>query len=491
MSPSSHHDLLASLVDPNFFYNNAPIGYLSILNDGTIVKLNQTLLSWLGYMEEEILYTKNFTHLLSKGGSIHYEMFFRPIIKVNGNVKELNYEIIRKDGSSFPALISANGIYDKESNLVAVTIGVTDITQRNLYEKELLKAKQIAESEKERFEHLAESSPKMIWTVNAGGRLTYFNKKIEEYFKLKGTQVETKTIFNYVHPVDKIKLLKKWLEATTEGNGISIAVRLLDKDSNYHWFEVNVINSKKGFNEFKWFGTCSSIDEHINAMKRKDDFINMASHELKTPVTILQSYLQLMELYPIPDKVREFVSKSISTLRNFQFLISSLLNVSVINSGKLTLNPSVFSLNNLLEFTIDQLKHTTSTHQLITEIEASQIMVNADMERIAQVIINLVSNAIKYSPDANSIVIKLNFNNGKSKAQICIRDFGVGIPGEDKDKIFERYYRVEGEKTKPGLGLGLYISQNILLSHGSRLTVESELGKGTSFCFSLPVVQSN
>jgi signal transduction histidine kinase len=118
-------------------------------------------------------------------------------------------------------------------------------------------------------------------------------------------------------------------------------------------------------------------------------------------------------------------------------------------------------------------------------------MVNADMERIAQVIINLVSNAIKYSPDANSIVIKLNFNNGKSKAQICIRDFGVGIPGEDKDKIFERYYRVEGEKTKPGLGLGLYISQNILLSHGSRLTVESELGKGTSFCFSLPVVQSN
>jgi len=491
LSQSSNNDLLASLVDPDLFYNNAPVGYLSILEDGTIVRLNQTLLTWLGYKEEEILYNKNFTDLLSKGGCIHYEMFFRPMIKVNGTVKELNYEIIRKDGSSLPALISANAIYDEQGNLKAMTIAVTDITQRNLYEKELLKAKEIAESEKERFERLAETSPQMIWTVNAEGRLTYFNKKIKEYFNFKERSVETKTIFNHVHPLDKIKLLKKWLEANNEGSGFIIALRLLDRDSNYQWFKVNVINSKKDFNEFKWFGTCSSIDEHVKALKRKDDFINMASHELKTPVTILQSYLQLMELYPIPGEVREFVGKSISTLRKFQFLISSLLNVSVINSGKLTLNPSIFSLNNLLEFTIEQLRHTTSTHQLVTELDSQQIMVKADMERIGQVIMNLVSNAIKYSPNADSVLITLNLNKDNSKAQIRIRDYGVGIPGEDIDKIFERYYRVEGIKSQPGLGLGLYISQSILLSHGSKFLVESELGKGTSFCFALPVVQSN
>ena len=221
-------------------------------------------------------------------------------------------------------------------------------------------------------------------------------------------------------------------------------------------------------------------------MKLKDEFINMASHELKTPVTVLQSYLQLMQLYPVPDPVKEFVDKSLHTLKKFQFLISSLLNVTVINTGELTLKLSVFSLNNLLAFTIDQLRHTTSTHQLILIMDEKQIFVKADMERISQVVINIVANAIKYSPVATSVKIKLNYNTSTSKAQVQITDFGVGISAEDINKIFDRYYRVELEKSKPGLGLGLYISQNILLAHASRLTVESEIGKGTTFSFSMP-----
>jgi hypothetical protein len=167
-------------------------------------------------------------------------------------------------------------------------------------------------------------------------------------------------------------------------------------------------------------------------------------------------------------------------------LISSLLNVTVINTGELTLNLSVFSLNNLLEFTIDQLRHTTSTHQLILTMEEKQILVKADMERISQVVTNIVGNAIKYSPAASSVEIKLNYNTATCRAHIQIIDFGVGIAPADINKIFERYYRAEVEKSKPGLGLGLYISQNILLQHASRLTVESEIGKGTTFSFSLP-----
>jgi PAS domain S-box-containing protein len=155
-------DLLASLVDTEFIYQNSPSGYLSILPDGTIIRLNHTLLNWLGYGEAEILYQKKFVDILSKGGGIHYEMFFRPMITVNGNIRELNYEILRKDHSSFPALISGQGIYDKSGKLQAVTLSITDITQRNLYEKELLKAKEQAKSEKERFENLAEMSPEMI-----------------------------------------------------------------------------------------------------------------------------------------------------------------------------------------------------------------------------------------------------------------------------------------------------------------------------------------
>jgi PAS domain S-box-containing protein len=481
-----HHDLLASLVDTELIYHNAPSGYLSILPDGTIIRLNRTLLNWLGYKEEEILYHKKFSDLLSKGGRIHYEMFFRPMITVNGNIKELNYEIIRKNGSSFPALLNGIAIYDKDGNLQAITLVVTDITQRNLYEKELLKAKELANSEKERFEFLAETSPEMIWTINPEGQLTYANQRVLQYFNEPAKDLKIKTIFSRIDKVDKITVLRKWLKSDEREKGFKVVLRLQKDGFICEWFEVNVIISQKHTRDIKWFGTCVNVDEHVNAIKRKDDFINMASHELKTPVTVLQSYLQLMELYEIPDAVKDYINKSLRTLKNFQFLISSLLNVSVINSREFTLNLSLFSLNNLLQFTIEQLKHTTSTHELILEMEKGQLMVKADMERISQVIINLVSNAIKYSPGASSVLIKLIYNNQTSAAEIRIRDFGVGISSEDIEKIFDRYYRVALQKSKPGLGLGLYISQSILRSHGSRLTVESEAGKGSTFYFSLP-----
>jgi PAS domain S-box-containing protein len=479
-------DLLASLVDTEFIYQNSPSGYLSILPDGTIIRLNHTLLNWLGYGEAEILYQKKFVDILSKGGGIHYEMFFRPMITVNGNIRELNYEILRKDHSSFPALISGQGIYDKSGKLQAVTLAITDITQRNLYEKELLKAKEQAKSEKERFENLAEMSPEMIWTINGEGQLTYYNQETVKYFRVSKKALSTHEIFSRIYPSDKIKLLRKWLVDDYVHAHFTIVLRILNTSLTYEWFKVNVIVPEKYTNDIKWFGTCSSINEHIKAMKRKDDFINMASHELKTPVTVLQSYLQLMQLYPVPDPVKEFLDKSLYTLKKFQFLISSLLNVTVINTGELTLNLSVFSLNNLLEFTIDQLRHTTSTHQLILTMEEKQILVKADMERISQVVTNIVGNAIKYSPAASSVEIKLNYNTATCRAHIQIIDFGVGIAPADINKIFERYYRAEVEKSKPGLGLGLYISQNILLQHASRLTVESEIGKGTTFSFSLP-----
>ncbi len=479
-------DFLASLADTEFIYQNSPSGYLSILPDGTIIRLNRTLLNWLGYQEEEILYQKKFGDVLCKGGAIHYEMFFRPMITVNGNIREFNYEILRKDGTSFPALINGEGVYDKSGNLRAVTLVIMDITQRNLYEKELLKAKEQAKSEKERFENLAETLPEMIWTINSEGQLTYYNQMTLKYFGLTNKTLSTALIFSRIYSSDKIKLLRKWMLKDHEQKEFTVVLRLLNASLSYEWFRVNVIVPEKHTNDMRWFGTCNSINEHIKAMKRKDEFINMASHELKTPVTVLQSYLQLMQLYPVPDPVKEFVDKSLHTLKKFQFLISSLLNVAVINTGELTLNLSVFSLNNLLEFTIDQLRHTTSTHQLILTMEAKQIFVKADMERISQVVTNIVSNAIKYSPAASSVEIKFSFNAETSKAQVRIIDFGVGITPEDMNKIFDRYYRVEIEKNKPGLGLGLYISQNILLAHASRLTVESEIGKGTTFCFSLP-----
>ena len=482
------HDLLASLLVPELIYDNALTGYLFTLPDGTIIGANKTLLELLGYAKEELLYHKKLSDLLSKGGNIHYEMFFRPLIIMNGKIQELNYEIIKKDGSSFPALLNGNGNYGKDEKLKAIMLTITDITQRNLYEKELLKAKNEAKSEKERFEFLADASPEMIWTINEEGELSYGNQRLLQFFNLRSNELTIKAIFQRLHPHSKIRLLRCWLTNGSNDKGFTELIRLENDHFVYEWFEVKAVVSHKETDELKWFGTCVSQDAHIKAINRKDDFINIASHELKTPVTVLQSCLQLMEVSDISDTVRSFVNKSLSSLKNLQFLISSLLNVTAINSGELALDLSVFSLNQLLKRAVEQLQHTTTTHKLILETENKDRFVRADEERILQVIINLVSNALKYSRGANKVIIKSKYMPASDEVCISVSDFGVGIRQEDVEKIFQRYYRVALQKNQPGLGLGLYITQNIMNAHGSTLKVTSEPGKGSVFSFTLPAV---
>jgi PAS domain S-box-containing protein len=481
------NDLLVSLLDPELMYQNAPNGYLFTLPDGKIIGANKTLQEWLGYSEEELLHHKKLSDLLSKGGNIHYEMFFRPLITVNGKIRELNYEIIRKDGSSFPALLNGNGNYGKDGKLRAITLTITDISLRNLYEKELLKAKNDARSEKERFEFLAHASPEMIWTINEEGELSYANQRLLQFFDLKPKELTIKKVFQRLHPFSKIKLLRYWITNERNRQGFTELIRIKNDHLLYEWFEVKAVFSQKETKELKWFGTCISHDAHIKALSRKDDFINIASHELKTPVTVLQSYLQLMEMSDLSEPVRGFVNKSLSTVKNLQLLISSLLNVTAINSGEMDLKMSVFSLNELLATAVEQLQHTTVSHQLILKTEKQDWLVRADQERILRVIINLVSNAIKYSPGADKVIVESEFLPESREVCINVSDFGVGILEEDFHKIFQRYYRVEGQKNHPGLGLGLYITQNILKAHKSKLTVKSEPGKGTTFSFSLPV----
>lgn len=482
------HDFLDSLLVPELIFDNAPMGYLFTLPDGTIIGANKTLLELLGYTKEELLYHKKLSDLLSKGGNIHYEMFFRPLIIMDGKVNELKYEIIRKDGTSFSALLNGNGNYDKDQKLKTIMLTITDITQRDLYEKELLKAKNEAKSEKERFEFLADASPEMIWTINEEGELSYANQRLLHFFNLAPNELTIEAIFQKLHPHSKIKLLRCWLTNGRKGKGFTELIRMENDHLMYEWFEVKAVVSYKETKELKWFGTCVSEDARINAINRKDDFINMASHELKTPVTVLQSCLQLMEISEISDTVRSFVDRSLSSLGNLQFLISSLLNVTAINSGKLTLNVSVFSLNQLLTTAVEKLRHTTTTHQLVLDAENIELFVRGDEERILQVIINLVSNAIKYSRGADKVIVRSEYIPASNEARISISDFGVGIRKEDIEKIFQRYYRIELHKNQPGLGLGLYITQNIMNAHGSKLNVKSETGKGSTFSFTLPVV---
>ncbi len=223
--------------------------------------------------------------------------------------------------------------------------------------------------------------------------------------------------------------------------------------------------------------------------KQKDDFIAMASHELKTPITSQRAFVQLLQkrlkqksmddLVPFTEKIEQQTDKLVR-------LISDLLDVSKIAAGRLVLHKEPFDFSTLLKDTVHEVHQTYHSHK-IDYRSNGPILLTADKHRLSQVLNNLIINAIKYSPDANRVVISYGVMN--KNLEVNIRDFGIGIDDKHLGKIFKRFYRVNGnnEKTFSGMGIGLNISSEIVKMHGGQIRVKSSLGQGSEFTFTVPL----
>jgi PAS domain S-box-containing protein len=222
--------------------------------------------------------------------------------------------------------------------------------------------------------------------------------------------------------------------------------------------------------------------------KYKDEFMAMASHELKTPLTVIKANIQLLQYKLANDVNIDFVNKTLNQVNKISDLINSLLDVSKIQAGKLEMNLSVFDINDLITEIVTTIQPTTSTHAIIF-IPTQKILISADRERIEQVIVNMLINAVKYSPGAKQIFINAGKDDGK--VIISVKDNGIGIPQEDIENIFSSFYRVRGlASTFAGSGIGLYISSEIVKRHHGEIWVESKVGEGSVFHFSLPAPDS-
>ena len=234
----------------------------------------------------------------------------------------------------------------------------------------------------------------------------------------------------------------------------------------------------------------AKLYEEIQVLNsKKDEFIGLASHELKTPMTSLNGYLQIIDRsLPDDDKNKLFVQKALAQINKLSGLISDLLDVSKIEAGKLPFTYASFNLPQLIEEVVDLMQYSTKSHRIIICSDIDDLLVNADRQRIEQVIINLISNAIKYSPQADHINISVSRQD--SKAIVAVQDFGIGINKEQHDRIFSRFYRVDDLASHiSGLGIGLYISNEIITRHQGKLSVDSETGKGSTFKFEIPIEQ--
>lgn len=236
--------------------------------------------------------------------------------------------------------------------------------------------------------------------------------------------------------------------------------------------------------------TFFDITQQKETEQRKDDFIGIASHELKTPVTSLKIYMQLLQRHrqvEANSELGEIISKANNQITKLTGLMSDLLDVSRVQTGITDYSFKESNINHVVKEVIKTI--SPSTHHRLKLSGSIKDSVYMDAEKITQVLTNLVNNAVKYSAGAEEIQIQLSQDD--QFAYITVKDFGIGIARSQQKKIFDRFYQVrqKGKKTFPGLGIGLFISQRIVTDHRGQLTVSSELNQGSTFTVKLPLYQ--
>lgn len=423
------------------------------------------------------------------------ELQGQPFIKILKDIFKTGIPYIAKEDKvdlvvdgilqSYYYNFSYKPLHDDQGAVYAIMNVAMDVT-------ELVNARKKAQSNEYEYRTLAEAMPQMVWTADASGKIDFCNKNMMELLDCKEDEIKNVDFTRLIHPEDLISLRATWEIAASNKSNFELEYRMLDMQTGgYIWFLSRATPVVENGEIVKWIGTSTNINEFKNLVTQKDTFLGIASHELKTPLTSLKLYAQVLErmLRKTGDeKNAEFAKKMDMQVIKLTSLIGDLLDVTKINSGKIHLNQSNFDFEKLVKETVEELQMST-LHKI--ELSTENVgMVFADQERISQVITNLISNAIKYSPEAEKVMVEIK-NEGNS-VNFMVKDFGIGMPEDKKDRVFEQYYRVSGDEqsTFPGLGLGLYIASQIVERSEGKIWVNSILGKGSTFCFSLPKVQS-
>jgi signal transduction histidine kinase len=256
------------------------------------------------------------------------------------------------------------------------------------------------------------------------------------------------------------------------------------------WLRLLLLQSFLGIMATTTLILATIVAERHALEQRKDDFITLASHELRTPLACLLGYTQLLRkrLTGFDHLHVQTTLMSIETqAKRFSRLITDLFDLSKIKAGQLTFVEESVDMNTLVLEVVEQLQQTSQEHQIRIEGSVSGTIVG-DQMRLAQVLYNLLANAMKYSPQAQQIIVRLT--SGAEGLTVSIQDFGIGIPKAEQKRIFERFYRASSEqsRTTAGLGIGLFITHQIIQHYRGKLWVESMEGQGSTFSFSLPLL---
>ena len=338
------------------------------------------------------------------------------------------------------------------------------------------------------FKALIENSWDVVLLIDKKARVIYASPSIvrmfgRDYHKFTGVNG-----IKFIHPIDAPRVAKAFAQIVLNPREpIHMEMRIRHNLGHYLWIEAIATNFLTDKNIKGIIINFHDITELKKIDERKDEFISIASHELKTPITSLKVYLQLFrknfKIYS-PSKIENFLDKMFSQVQRLERFVNDIYDAARIREGKLSLSFEKFKILLLIKETADDIERNYGTHKIILTTKFNGSII-ADRMRIQQVLINLLVNAMKFSPSANKIIIKLW--KKEKNIFVSVTDFGTGITKENIAKIAERFYQADvTTKTESGLGLGLYIAYNIIKQHKGDFFVRSKGGKSTTVTFCLP-----
>ncbi|QWT87163.1 PAS domain S-box protein [Chryseobacterium sp. PCH239] len=341
-------------------------------------------------------------------------------------------------------------------------------------------------SQIDHFHLMLESLPQIAFTLNEAGTVDFVNGKWYEYS-------DSEQNFPEIYPDDP-DITEEFERCRKKGKALELEVRIKNVVSGnyrYHLLRVTPVYDEGRIKN--WVGTFTDIDDQKKVEKEKDEFLSIASHELKTPLTSIKAYVQLLERKLKLDKESSeagFVAKVQGQIEKLNTLITDLLDVSKIENGKLKINKKPVNLENLINNAIETIIQTHDQREVKIERHGTKpdILISLDEIRIEQVLINFLTNAIKYSPDNNQVIVTTFVDEEAEEVRVNVTDFGIGIPDFKQDAVFKKFYRVEESSLQfQGMGIGLFICSEIIKQHHGSVGVSSIVDEGSTFYFTLPL----
>jgi PAS domain S-box-containing protein len=481
-------DLRQSAAQIQTLYNEAPCGYHSLDADGRVVAMNDTELAWLGYAREEVVGRKSLTDFLTPDSRNRFKTVF-PLLMQRGEVKDVEYEYVRRDGSVMPVLLNATAVADGPGGAIQTRASVFDISARKL-----------AEEERNRFFTL---SLDLFCIAGFDGYFKTLNQAWEKTLGFTCEELLAAPYLDFIHPDDRPKTSNE-AEKNSEGiNAISFANRYRCKDGSYRWLLWNATPSVEQ-------GLIYAVARDITEQKRVDDSIKQlnedlrertaqletlnkeleafsysVSHDLRAPVRHISGFVDLLGKQDVGSdpKTQRYLRFIAESARQMGQLVDDLLSFSRMARSEMTFGR--VQLGQLAADVRDQLAGSCANRSVTWRI-GDLPEVRGDVAMLRLVFVNLLTNALKYTGKQPNAEIEIGCRAEGEEDVIFVRDNGVGFDMKYVGKLFGVFQRLHRSEDFEGTGIGLANVRRIIHRHGGRTWAEGKVDEGATVYFSLP-----